>query len=329
MAEAKDIVVIGGSAGAIEALTDLVARLPADLQAAVFVVVHTFPVGESMLPTILTRESRLVAKVAEDGEPIECDRIYVAPKDCHLLIERGRVKVSSGPKEGGHRPAIDPLFRTAARAYGERVVGVVLSGMLDDGSAGLRVIRRHGGTAIVQEPTEALFPQMPQNAIETAQPQHVAPIVEIAHLIASHAAAEPKGGEYDESMTKAVTQNGGQTPVGADDVRGHPTGIACPECHGVMWAAEDDESPEYICRVGHAYSSEGLLEAQAESMEAALWAGARSLEEQASLARHLAGKAARRGDRHSAGRLQERSEAAQEHARVIEALLLKRATRAG
>ena len=330
MAEPKDIVVIGGSAGAIEALTELVALLPADLQAALFVVVHTFPVGESLLPTILTRESRLVAKVAEDGEPIECDRIYVAPRDCHLLIEPGRVKLSSGPKEGGHRPAIDPLFRSAARAYGKRVVGVVLSGTLDDGSAGLRVIRRHGGTAIVQEPTEALFAKMPQNAIDTAQPQHVASIVEIARLIASHTAAEGKGGG---SVTEAVNPNGGSkgglAPIGADDVAGHPTGIACPECHGVMWAMEDDDSPEYMCRVGHAYSSEGLLEAQAESMEAALWAGARSLQEQASMARHLAGKADRRGDRHTARRLQERSDAAREHAKMIETMLLKRVLKPG
>ncbi|HET9848108.1 MAG TPA: chemotaxis protein CheB [Candidatus Dormibacteraeota bacterium] len=327
MAEPKDIVVIGGSAGAIEALTKLVGRLPPDLHAAVFVVVHTFPVGDSMLPAILSRGSTLTAQIPKDGDPIECDRIYVAPKDCHLLIEGGRIKLSSGPKESGHRPAIDPLFRSAARAFGQRVVGIVLSGTLDDGSAGLRLIRRHGGTAIVQDPREALFPQMPLNAIDAAHPQHVAPIVEIAQLIASHTAPKRKGGEQAEAMTEALNPNGGQTPIGADDIAGHPTGIACPECHGVMWAAEDDESPEFRCRVGHAYSSEGFLEAHAESVEAALWAGVRALEEQASLTRHLSGKADRRGDRLSAARLQERSDASNQQARMIEAMLLTRAAK--
>lgn len=326
MAEPRDIVVIGGSAGAIEALTKLVARLPAELDAALFVVVHTFPVGESLLPAILTRESRMRAKVAEDAEPIECNRIYVAPRDCHLLLDPGQIKLSSGPKESGHRPAIDPLFRSAARAYGERVIGVVLSGTLDDGSTGLRVIRRHGGTAIVQDPNEALFPQMPLNAIDAAHPQHVAPINEVARLIASHTGKSRKGGEF-LAVDATINPNGGEVPIGADDVPGTPTGIACPECHGVIWAADDEEGPEFRCRVGHAYSADALLESHAESVEAALWAGVRALQEQASLSRSLARKADRRGDRLSAERLQQRSDDADEHARMIEATLLKRAPR--
>src|SRR5438105_4925992 len=187
MTEPSDIIAIGGSAGAIESLGKLVSLIPAQLDAAIFVVIHTYPLGDSLLPAILTRRGSLTAAVATDGEPIVCDRIYVAPPDNHLIVERGQVRLNSGPKEGGHRPAIDPLFRSAASAYQQRVIGVILSGTLDDGSFGLRVIRRHGGTAMVQEPREALFPQMPENAIWSASPQHVAPVDEIARLIAGHA----------------------------------------------------------------------------------------------------------------------------------------------
>jgi two-component system, chemotaxis family, protein-glutamate methylesterase/glutaminase len=324
MAEPRDIVVIGGSAGSVEALTQLVAPLPADLEAAIFVVVHTMPVADSMLPAILNRKSALQAQVPADGEVIECNRIYVAPPDCHVLVEPGRVKLSSGPKESGHRPAIDPLFRSAAQAYGERVIGVVLSGSLDDGSSGLRVIRRHGGSAIVQDPGEALFPQMPRNAIETAHPQHVARVAEIARLIANHTGRTVNGGELDKTMSPAVISNGEAPALAAGDVPGTPTGIACPECHGVIWATDDEEAPDFRCRVGHAYSAESFLEAHSESVEAALWAGVRALQEQASLSKHLAGRAQRRGDRLSAARLQERGKAADENASMIEGTLLQR-----
>ena len=327
MAEARDIIVIGASAGGIDALTRLVARLPDELEAAVFVVVH-IPAEESMLPAILGRETALIVKAAEDGEPILCNRIYVAPPDCHLLIEPGRIRLSGGPKESGHRPAIDPLFRSAARAYRERVLGVILSGTLDDGSVGLRMIRRHGGSAIVQDPREALFRQMPENAIATANPQHVGPVTDLADLITTHTRRPAEGGEHRELMVEDVNPNGGPQPIGAADVPGTPTGIACPECHGVMWTAADDESPEYHCRVGHAYSAEALLAAHAESVEAALWAGMRALQEQASLTKHMAIRAERRGDRLSAQRLHRRGDAADEHAGRIEAMLLKRSSEA-
>jgi len=240
-----------------------------------------------------------------------------------LLIEPGRIKLSGGPKESGHRPAIDPLFRSAARAYGERVLGVILSGTLDDGSVGLRMIRRHGGSAIVQDPREALFRQMPENAIATASPQHVAPVTELADLIRTHARRPTEGGENREAMAEDVSLNGGPQPIGAADVPGTPTGIACPECHGVMWTAQDDESPEYHCRVGHAYAAEALLAAHSQSVEAALWAGVRALQEQASLTKHMAIRAERRGDRLSAQRLHRRGQAADAHAGRIEGILLK------
>ena len=219
MTEPRDVVVIGGSAGAIESLRALVSHLPAQLDAAIFVTIHTLPIADGLLPKILSRHGPLGAAVAVEGEPILCGRVYVAPPDLHLLIEPGRVMLSGGPKENGHRPAIDALFCSAARSYQERVIGVVLSGTLDDGSMGLRVIRQHGGTAIVQDPEEALFPQMPRNAIEIGHPHHVAPVVDIARLIVTHTGATPTGE---------------QGTAGARHARGIPSGIACPECHGVL-----------------------------------------------------------------------------------------------
>ena len=327
MTQARDIVAIGGSAGAIEALTDLLGRLPDDLGAAFLVVIHTFPVAESLLPQVLSRRSRMDAGVAVEGEPILCDRIYVAPPDCHLLVEPGRIRLSSGPKESGHRPAIDPLFRSAARSYGERMIAVVLSGTLDDGSTGLRLVRRQGGTAIVQDPAEALFSQMPRNAIENAQPHHVAGLAGIASLIVSHVGSVSRpGGEQEirNGELGAVGPNGGQAPVGAEDAPGTPSGIACPECHGVLWAPTDDESADFRCRVGHAYSAESLLDAHSASLESSLWAGLRALREQASLALHLAGKAQKRGDASSAARFEDRAEDSSHHASQMEALLLSR-----
>ena len=307
MAEPRDIVVIGGSAGAIESLSALVSHLPGDLDSAIFVTIHTLPVADGLLPKILTRHGRLRSAVAVDGEPILCGRVYVAPPDLHLLVEPGRVGLNGGPKENGHRPAIDPLFCSAARSYQDGVIGVILSGTLDDGSVGLRVIREHGGTAIVQDPDEAQFPQMPRNAIEIGHPQHVASAADIARLIVTHTEA---------------TSNVEQAMPGAREAPGLPSGIACPECHGVLWGATDDASPEFRCRTGHTYAAESLLEAHASHLAASLWAGVRALREQASLAKHMASRAEKRGDQPGAARYSDRARAAGEHAARMETMLL-------
>ena len=180
-----DIVVVGASAGGVEALRAIVSELPRELPAAVFVVLHVPAIATSVLPAILGRAGDLPAAHAEDGAEIERGRIYVAPPDHHLLIQPGFMRVNRGPKENGYRPAIDPTFRTAAATYGSRVIGVVLSGVLDDGSAGLAAVKSHGGRALVQDPTDALYPMMPESAIQAAEPDLVLPRAELAAAIVS------------------------------------------------------------------------------------------------------------------------------------------------
>ncbi len=192
----RDILVIGASAGGVQAISLVVEGLPADLKAAVFVVTHIAPHGSSAMPAILSRAGRLPAVHPRDGERIEGGRIYVAPPDHHLVIEDGRVRLSRAPTENGHRPAVDVLFRTASHNHGSRVVGVVLTGNLDDGTAGLAAIKRRGGIAVVQDPAEADYPSMPRSAIENVEIDHVLPLAEIGPLLgrlALEPAPEPSG----------------------------------------------------------------------------------------------------------------------------------------
>jgi two-component system chemotaxis response regulator CheB len=178
-----DMIVIGASAGGVEALIKLVGSLPADLPAAIFLVLHIPAQSPSLLPDILNRAGPLHAVHPVDGQAIEYRHIYAAPPDYHLMVEKGIVRIVRGPKENRHRPAIDPLFRSAARTYGTRVVGVILTGSMDDGAAGLLAIKRRGGKAIVQDPQDALFASMPQSAIAHVEVDHVVPLFDMAPLL--------------------------------------------------------------------------------------------------------------------------------------------------
>ena len=179
----RDVVVIGASAGGVEALRTLIPRLPADLPAAVFVVLHIPPTSPAVLPRLIAKHSAMQVAHATDGERIEHGHVYMAPPDHHLLVKRRRMALVSGPRENGVRPAIDPLFRSAARAHGARVTAVLLSGTLDDGVAALELVRRHGGIVAVQDPQQALFGQLPRNAIDRGLTDHICPLDELATLI--------------------------------------------------------------------------------------------------------------------------------------------------
>ena len=322
------IVVVGASAGGVEALVDLAASLPSDLSAAVFVVLHLPATGTSALPEILRRHGPLPAAHVRDGEPIQPGRIYVAPPDHHVLVRTGYVHLSRGPRENGHRPAIDPLFRSAAREYATRVIGVVLSGALDDGTAGLLAIKSRGGVAVVQNPEDALYPGMPGNALEHAQVDHVLAAASMGKLLTRLLAdlAEPPADPAPTGMRVEVEMEGFSMEAFEGIHPGRPSGFSCPDCHGVLWQIKDGGLERYRCRVGHAWSPESLLTQQSEALEAALWVALRSLEERAALARRLAEPARRRGHAITATRFEEQAAEAQQAARLVRDLLLNRDT---
>jgi two-component system chemotaxis response regulator CheB len=284
-----DVVVIGASAGGIEALTALAGNLPADLQAAVFVVIHLPTGGTSVLPAILNRAGPLPAEHVRDSPKIELGRIYVAPPDFHLHLDDGTVSAVTGPRENGHRPAIDRLFRSAAHAFRQRAVGVILSGTLDDGTLGLLAIKEHGGVALVQDPATAQHDSMPRSAIKYAHPDEVASPSELARLIVELAddpleTAEVEGAraELSERAPDVARQSDRHPQPGND------TGLTCPECGGAIWRQDTGAVTSFRCRVGHAYTTESFLVAQGQVVEAALWTSLRLIEERVQLMRQLA-----------------------------------------
>lgn len=291
------IVVLGGSAGAVTALQALVASFPGDFRAAVFVVTHTPSESISALPHILARAGPLFATHAIDGAPLAPGRIVVCPPNHHLVIDRQVMRVVDWAKENGYRPAIDVLFRTAAQSHGSAVCGALLSGTLDDGVAGLRAIREAGGTAMVQDPADALFGDMPRNAIE-------ARVVDVVGAT----------GELAESLTACVDRIVGEGHVTASDyvapderIFGKPSALTCPDCGGTLWELETDESLRFRCRTGHAYSPNSMVGQQRTYIEESLWSAIRLLEERETLLRRLASRAERRGDRLTAERFEKQA----------------------
>ena len=323
-----DIIVVGASAGGVEAITDLARQLPADLPAAVLVTLHFPSSGTSVLPRILRRAGRLPAEHARNGEPIVCGRIYIAPPDFHLLAMRGRIHVVRGPRENGYRPAIDPMFRSAAAAFGPRVIGVVLTGNLDDGTSGLLVVKRRGGIAVVQDPDEAPFPSMPQSAIDHVDVDHVTPIREMGRLLEKLArtpvdstleGAMAGDAEHETEYSSLDLQAIEQT----DQHPGEPAMYGCPDCGGTLWMVREGDFVRYRCRVGHGWSSEALLARQAEQLDAALWTALRALEESASLSRQMAGRARSRENLALADRFSQNAEESARRAEVIREALLQ------
>ena len=267
----RDIVVIGASAGGVEALEKVVAGLPSDFPATVCVVVHIQASIPSRLPEILRRVGSLPAVHPTDGIPMRKGHIYVAPPDQHLLINDGHLQLSTGPKENRSRPAINPLFRSAAIAYGPRVIGIVLSGALDDGTAGLWEIKQRGGTTLVQDPGEARHPDMPRNALEHVPIDYVVPVRGIAPLLAELVGQAIKTHATEEEDMKAY----------------QPTLLTCPECRGPISESGQSTVKEYRCRVGHRYSPETYVEAEAETRERTLWAAVLALEEAADVMKEI------------------------------------------
>ncbi len=326
---ARDLIVLGTSMGGVDALARLVAKLPQDLPAALLIVEHLPVTCRTRLPAILSRAGPLPATLAQDGAPIERGHIYVAVPDYHLLVEGNRLKLMHGPRENRFRPAIDPLFRSAARHFGARVVALLLTGGPGDGVAGLLAVRHAGGVAVVQDPEDAFAAALPSAAIEIAGADHVVALADMPALIArlvDQGGSVPSGGsamnvDPIEQMPHIVGETMRSQVDGERE--GKPSVFICPECGGLLWQVKQPEMMRFRCHVGHAYNASELLEGQTETLEAALWTAVRIFRERAVLARQMAKKERAANHADAAGRYDEQAEVSEKHANAIIDNLLK------
>ena len=325
------LVVLGASAGGVQALSEVVGGLPPGLPAAVFAVLHVSPYGRSAMPSILQRRGALPAIHPEDGEPILGGHVYVAPPDLHMIVEPGLIRLSRAASENGFRPAVDVLFRSAARSYGAGVVGVVLTGNLDDGTAGLAAVKRHGGVAVVQDPAEADYPGMPASAVRNVDIDYVLPLAEIPAVLIrlcgqraaelsrqAEQANDPAGGGEGPAVMKEQLERGADREPG-----GSPSGFTCPLCGGSLSHTSEGTYEHFRCRTGHAFSPESLFALQSKSTEAALWEALRALEENASLSVRLARQARAGPHGADAERYRQRQRAVERHAEQLRRILMQ------
>ena len=324
----RNIIVIGTSAGGVEALSRLVRELPSGFPASLFVVCHFPTEGRSVLPEILSRSGPLLACHASDGEAFYPGQIYVAPPDHHLMLgPDDLMRLSRGARENHHRPAIDPLFRSAARYHGDRVIGVVLTGGLSDGTAGLLAIRNAGGIAIVQDPRDAPVAAMPQNAFTIAGADYIATASELVPLLITlvRESAKPnreiKAMDPIERMPDLVDRD--MKKQSLNENRGQVSVYTCPECGGALWQVDEPDLLRFRCHVGHAYNAEVLLSEQGEALEAALWTAVRTFREKSVLSRQMAFRERAGGDDATAERYEEQAEQAARSGALIQEYLLK------
>lgn len=323
----RDLVVVGASAGGVEALRTLVSTFPPDLPLCVVVVLHMPSGGSSALPSILGRSGPLPAFAAEDGAPLRPGRIHVAPPDHHVVVHDGVLRLSRGPTENGYRPAVNVLFRSAAIARGPAVIGVVLSGALDDGTAGMAAIKNRGGIAVVQSPDDAVYPGMPESVLQHVDVDHVAPVAKLGALLASLAdeqvdvsemapASDALRMEVDVSLDDAGARFGDIPSLGT------ATNLTCPDCHGSLVEMPAD-STRYRCLVGHAWTPDALLDAYNGGLERAMWTALRTLDEKAALARRMAVRSHDSGRELMADRYADQEEEALAAAEVLRKYLLR------
>jgi two-component system, chemotaxis family, protein-glutamate methylesterase/glutaminase len=284
---AERIVVIGGSSGALESLITLVRGLPHNFGAPVFVVFHVPASAPARLDRVLTRVCPLPVHYAVDGESIRPGEIYLAPPDRHLILKGDEVRVTHGPRENRFRPAIDPLFRTAAQEHGSRVIGIILSGGQWDGAAGLAEIKMHGGVALVQDPAECLVPTLPEAAINSTDVDHVLSKTDMASVISGLVGGTAPTRERPMNAKQDTAEAGGHDIHHSQDL-GEPTPFTCPDCGGTVWMSQAGDLLTFRCHVGHRFNGDDFKTAQDDAVETALWTALRALEESAELRRRMA-----------------------------------------
>lgn len=290
MTVGRNIIVVGGSAGGLQALLPIVGALPAAFPAAILGAFHTAADSAGTLPGIVGRSTELKVTFAEDEGPMHSGQLYLAPPDRHLLVKRGWLRVVRGPKEHGFRPAIDPLFRSAAAAYGPQVIGVLLSGGMNDGAAGMAAIKREGGTTIAQDPDEAVVANMPRSAIRRNVVDHILRAGEIGKLLL-RLVAEPVAQTMSERHIPVDPTESQVDAVKSGRLAGPPSIFTCPECGGSLWELSESGTPVFRCHVGHGFSPESLIATQDARLEEALWSAVRALEERAELSSRMAERA--------------------------------------
>ncbi|HEX8561763.1 MAG TPA: chemotaxis protein CheB [Flavobacterium sp.] len=291
LTENHRIIVIGASAGGFEAIKNIISDLPSDFTSPIFIVWHMSPDIHGIMPTVLNKLNRMYAAHAYDNEPITSNRIYVAPPDHHLLIESGHVRLTRGPKENHFRPAVDPLFRSAAYTYRNRVIGVVLTGGLDDGTSGLWRIKYNGGIAVVQDPDDAEVPSMPENALREVDVDHCVPLAEIGALLNTLTKQDLPGNHKpmnDEQTKVEIGIAAGDSKYDRGSLKiGELSPFTCPECQGVLSKITEGELTRFRCHTGHAFSVDTLLSIITEKIESNLYTALSGIEESMLLLNHI------------------------------------------
>jgi len=309
-----DIIVIGASLGGFDALRQLISEFPADLPASVLVVLHISSAHESFLAHIFGQKAKLPVVPAQDHDLIRPGHVYIAVPDYHLRVDDRHILLDHGPKHNFHRPAIDALFFSAAKAFGPRAIGVVLTGALDDGTAGLMDIKRFGGVAVVQDPADAVNASMPASALNCVQVDHCVPLSEMGRLL-SGLAGQP--------VNRSIAQKGIHMPAPSEaELSTH----ICPECNGPMWCVETGKLLHFHCRIGHAFSGQSLLVEKTQALESALWSAVNALKDKADISTRLADRLKDEKKAigiSSADYFRDQAANAESHAKVITEILLK------
>lgn len=318
-----DIIVIGASAGGIEALIELVRTLPSDFDVSIFIVQHVSPYSKGNLPTIFKRHTSLGVSYPEDEDKIKSRHIYVAPPDHHLLLDDGKIVVKRGPKENRFRPSIDALFRSAAYYYKERVIGIILSGLLNDGTSGLWTIKRLGGIGIIQDPKDAIFSDMPENTLEFVDVDYIVPVSKMAALLQTlsgkdvSACKDVTPEEMDLLETEVViAKKDNAFELGIMD-KGNLSPFTCPECHGALVSFTEGKTVRFRCHTGHAFSASSLLAGVTTGVEESLWNAMRALEETAMLLETIGNTYKEIGNKEAARKFKKKSEETRERSKII------------
>lgn len=316
MKVARDIVVIGASAGGIEAVSALLSLLPSDIPAAFFLAQHVSPNRDSVLPSVLQRRTKLNVKYAANGEPIVNGTVFVAPPDKHLLVKKRKIALGEGPKENRARPAADVTFRSAAHAFEQRVVAVVLSGSSSDGTAGAQSVKRHGGIVVVQNPEEALFARMPLSVLDHVNVDYVSKLAEIATLLVALSTTSSQVAPQVHSISRFERAERGGPGLDAA-LNSVPSGLTCPACGGALWESTQNGISQYSCHIGHAFNADLMLEEYDEQLENVARVMLRLLDENVYLRKKLAAEARTAGHDDYAQQLEEK---AAEYHQQVEAL---------